>query len=592
MRGWMVMPRKAQCGEKVGIIREKRANGDIYVYERITIYDTNLHYSQTKSKTLIGKILKGTDEMIDTRPKKKSSAKLDAVQNGGGAVPTFSRQHVGMLDIVAHVAEKCGIRDEVFNALGDDKGAAQKILTMAWYAFATDGETWPGIKSWCVKYSGQLPYREGAISQDMYHDLFIKLGQNEQIKQSVFLHRVQTMGAGELLALDSTTIATESKNLNTGRISVHKDKLVKNIYKVVEIYSITSRQPIAYAKIPGNIPDGMTVENTMKELELLGLKQPEVVADSGYCSEDNMLYMIRKGFRFIMHISSDTKWISPLVNQYREDLLYGGEILHCDPKFSGVTVMQMHDFAYERQRASKKSGLEKGETEILSRRVYVHIYYSSLKKAEEDIKFRAQFDAVRSDLLSGAYLAPEDQRFADQYMEISRWGDRITGIEVKAKAYEKRCRYHGFVVLVAQKEKDTNAALEKYRARVYVEEDFKNSKSHIGGNHPRVWNDDTLDGQMLVQFLAQSMHESFETMLRSLRDTLAIPNGDVEHDTSEKLKEEKQLKNWIRKTSMHNILSWFDAVEEVRVSGKRKWRTETTKRDKMFVEKLGIKPRG
>ena len=209
------MPRKAQGGEKRGIIREKQANGDIYVYERITCYDTNLHYSKTVSKTLIGKVLKGTDEMIDTRPKRKSAVQLVAAQSESGITSATSRRHVGMMDIVAHVAEKCGIRNEVFKALGDDKGSAQKILTMAWYAFATDGETWPGIKSWGVKYSGQLPYRDGPISQDMYHDLFVKLGQNEQIKQSVFQHRAQTMGAGELLALDSTTIATESKTLNS-----------------------------------------------------------------------------------------------------------------------------------------------------------------------------------------------------------------------------------------------------------------------------------------------------------------------------------------------------------------------------------------
>ena len=114
--------------------------------------------------------------------------------------------------------------------------------------------------------------------------------------------------------------------------------------------------------------------------------------------------------------------VDPLVEEHRELLMNGGEIIHCDPEFSGVTVMQMHDFAYKRQRASKKSGLGKGETEILSKRVYVHIYYSSLKKADEDIKFRMQYDAVRSDILSGAYLTPEDQKFADQYMDISYWG--------------------------------------------------------------------------------------------------------------------------------------------------------------------------
>ena len=588
------MPRKAQGGEKVGIIRETRPNGDIYVYERITIYDEKLHYSRPKSKTLIGKILKGTTEMIDTRPKKKSAAQLAVTQNGSEPVSLSSRRHVGMLDVVAHVAEKSGIRNEVFKALGDDKGAAQKILTMAWYAFATDGGTWPGLMSWCIRYSGQLPYRDNPISQDMYHDLFVKLGQNEGIKQSVFQHRAQAMGAGELLALDSTTISTESKNLNSGRMSLHKDKLIKNVYKVVEIYSITSRQPVAYAKIPGNIPDGITVENAMKQLETLGLKQPEIVADSGYCSEDNMLYMILKGFRFIMHISSDTKWISPLVLQHQEELHYGGEILHCDPKFSGKTVHLEHTFEYERQRASKKSGLEKGDKEQVTRNLYIHIYFSSLKKAEEDIKFRTRYDLIRTSLLRGAYIDKDDLAFAKKYMKIRRWGDRVMDVQMNSEPYQKQSRYHGFVVLVASREKDTNIAFEKYRAREYVEEDFKNSKYHIGGNHPRVWNDDTLDGQILVQFLAQSMHESFATMLRSLRDSLGVPNGDIEHDTNENLKQENRLKNWINKTSMNGILQWFDAIEQITADGsvKKTWRTETTKRDRMFLDKLEIKPRG
>ena len=179
-------------------------------------------------------------------------------------------------------------------------------------------------------------------------------------------------------------------------------------------------------------------------------------------------------------------------------------------------------------------------------------------------------------------------------MIIHRWGDRVLDVRINPEAYQKQCRYHGFVVLVASREKDTNTAFEKYRAREYVEEDFKNCKYHIGGNHPRVWDDDTLDGQILVQFLAQSMHESFATMLRTQRDSLGVPNGDAEHDTNENLKLENQLKNWINKTSMNGILQWFDAIEKITADGatKRTWRTETTKRDRLFLDKLGVKPRG
>ena len=86
------------------------------------------------------------------------------------------------------------------------------------------------------------------------------------------------------------------------------------------------------------------------------------------------------------------------------------------------------------------------------------------------------------------------------------------------------------------------------------------------------------------------MHESFATMLRTQKDSLGVPNGDAEHDTSENLKQENQLKNWLNKTSMNGILQWFDAVEQI-TAVKKTWRTETTKRDRLFLDKLGMKPR-
>ena len=144
---------------------------------------------------------------------------------------------------------------------------------------------------------------------------------------------------------------------------------------------------------------------------------------------------------------------------------------------------------------------------------------------------------------------------------------------------------------MSHKEKDTNRALEKYRAREYVEEDIKNGKYHAGTNHPRVWTDDTLEGQMLAQFLSQSMHESFASMLRIQKETLAIANGDAEHDSKENLQQEKTLKNWLRKTSMNGILNWFDAIQRTDVEGHH-WKTEMSKRDRLFLEKLGVKPRG
>ena len=252
------MPRKASGAEKTSITRETQSNGDIYVYERKMIYDPIKKYNKVLSKTLIGKIPKGRTEMVETRPKKRTVV-IPADQSA--EVIKASKRHVGMLDIIAHVADKSGVSKQVLKAVPDDIGLRQKMLTLAWYGFASDGDTWPGIVNWSTRYAGLLPYRDTPVSQDMYHDVFAYLGAHEEIKQTIFMIRAESMGKGELLALDSTTVWTESKQLISGRSAPHKDKLVKNVYKIVMIYSITSRQPVGYAILPGNIPDRSTVPN-------------------------------------------------------------------------------------------------------------------------------------------------------------------------------------------------------------------------------------------------------------------------------------------------------------------------------------------
>jgi hypothetical protein len=55
----------------VGERREKRPNGDIYVYERITAYNEKTRKAYTVSQKLKGKIKAGTQKIVSTRPKKR-----------------------------------------------------------------------------------------------------------------------------------------------------------------------------------------------------------------------------------------------------------------------------------------------------------------------------------------------------------------------------------------------------------------------------------------------------------------------------------------------------------------------------------------
>ncbi len=44
---------------------------------------------------------------------------------------------------------------------------------------------------------------------------------------------------------------------------------------------------MAFAKQPGNIPDVISIKNTLKQLKCLNLEKPLIVTDNGYYSQKN-----------------------------------------------------------------------------------------------------------------------------------------------------------------------------------------------------------------------------------------------------------------------------------------------------------------
>lgn len=560
-------------------------NGDVYVYERIRTLNPGKHGYDEK-RTLLGILPPGSDdlygELIPTRPKR---IRRECLQ------PKIlcTKRRTGMIDIIKFLSSESKLEGILHSALPQEQGLAGKILTCVWYNFATDGDTWPGITNWTTKYQGLAPYTHGPISRDMYHDLFVELGRREDIRFQLFRKLGEYLTDESMLALDSSTFDTGSENLANARKAVHKDGLIKKLYKIVFFYAIDSRKPVAYSLIPGNIPDSQTVSNALRQVEGLNLQKMEIVSDNGYCTAAAIAAYLKKGQAFLTRIEADTKWISEVIEMHRDELEHGGAILESDPKFSGCVQSVKHTF----QKQETVNG--KRVTESICAEVRVFIYYSSVNKAKDDVYFRERYGNYKEDLLLGRYLGKEKkaaESFAKKYMEIERGQHGgIIKITPKEEACRKTLKYSGYLVLVSNKEENADKALERFRKREYIEEDIKNFKGHTGGRKPRVWNDDTLEGEILIHFLSLILHETYELKVQKMREMLALQDGK----TGKELDVERQLLTFLRKTSLHDQLHWFDAIvtrEYMEAETGTAWnvKAETTKRDQMYLKMLGLTP--
>jgi transposase len=581
------MPAKPSGEIKTRIINSVQKNGDTYVLERKTIYDEDKKHNKVLSTKLLSKIPKGTENPVPTRPKKPktsnngdSPAEKAAVADG----ITAERVRVGMMNIIGHMGAVSGIDSALYSHT--DIGTAQKIISVARYLLATNGQSLPGILTW--QYNHPVPYADG-LSEDVYHDLFKHIGSDESLQQNFFASRCAGLGSGATIAYDSTTFSTYSENQTEARYGYNKSGDSLKAVKYLSLYSLETRQPIAFTKQPGNLPDVITVGNALSQLGALGIDNAELVTDSGYYSESNMAEMFLAHFDFITLAKTSLKWVRIEIDAHADELGRLSASCPFDPSTHGITLMLMREFVKTRKYAGKKSGAVKGDRETFKRRLYLHIYFNAARKVEEDQSFNQGLISIKAQLEGGTALADLDeptQKKVARYLSIKVWG-KVTHINFNERACAEARKYHGYFSIVSNSERDTFTALLKYRKREYIEDYFRAAKQNADSARIRVWDADTLRGRMFVQFVSLCYYEYLSEEVRKLKQTL----GTDKNLPSAQVKLEKKLKSWLENTPIYLQLQWFDVIEGVKISTAlktKRWSTEMTQRDAMYLAKLGV----
>jgi hypothetical protein len=88
------------------------------------------------------------------------------------------------------------------------------------------------------------------VTEDVYGKLFKDVGRNEEGVQCYFSARAARLGGSPVLAFDSTTISTYSENQSEARKGLNKDGDGLNTIKLLTLYSVKVREPMAFAKQP------------------------------------------------------------------------------------------------------------------------------------------------------------------------------------------------------------------------------------------------------------------------------------------------------------------------------------------------------
>ena len=569
------MPKKASGEPKTKRVERRQANGDIYIYEVTTIYNSEKRYNEHVSSRLLGKKSSTGDEILPTRPRKKAER-----------VATATRKTVGVTDILEWIGKESGIDEDVLSSA--DKGTAQKVISIARFWMANPDKTIRRIEEWQISHT--IPYQEG-MSEDTCYLLMKQLGQDITVTQKYFGYRASRAPSRASVAVDSTTVSSYSELLNDVRFGYNKDGNGLAAVKLLTLFSLNDHQPIAFSRQPGNIPDVISVLNALKQLSVLGMDKPLLVLDGGFFSEENILEFIHAHTKFLMRGQLDTKWILPEVDSLLPEMQAPSHACPEDPAKYCVTKRIRHLFSYERKYT--RGDFQKGDTVPEEHRLYLHLVLDTDRARLDTALLMKDIQHVKKQLeggVSSSLLTKAESRIAERYLIIRNIRGKLV-ITLNDKAIMKETRLYGYFVLVSNEKMDAFSALREYRLREKTEEGFRLDKQYNDAHVTRTKSTESLEGRFFCQFVAYGYEAFFQKELNRLKRSLAIPNGDPEHDRSDVFKKEKALLNWLKGMSVAKLFDWFDAIQETTVDstmGKARWRTETIERDRLFLTKLGV----
>ena len=578
-------------------IRREQKNGSIYVYEREYIYDPVKRQNKTLRDTLLYKIVDGVQ--MPTRPKKKPVAQAAANENNENQEQkeetlTATKKRTGAAKILDVVGEKSGIDQALYDIT--HVGDAKKILSLARFLVCTDGHTLPYITEWQLTHA--LPYEDG-ITEDIYGDLFKRIGLNFELSQKYFKKRIDWCKCGLLIAYDSTTEGTYSQKLDNARYGYNKEGLKLPVIKFLVLYSINDGQPIAYARQSGNQSDMASIHNAIMQFKALGVDVSaiELVTDNGYYSNDNLSELITESIAFITRVKLDNNWVKEEIDKHFDELKQPSNYFTQDQNVSGIVIPVAREFTRTCKRSDKRTGIKKGDTIRFKATVYLYLYFNEDIKTHEDREFRKEVASFQADINNGFCLDEfnvQAKAKAKKFLRINEGENKTSTAIFNDDAIKEASKYHGIMALVGSKEQTPAEVYRKYRLRGKIEQSFQIKKDDCDGNRPRCQSDAVYNGRLFVQFVAMGYYDylygEINRIKREVDDVLA--KRSAEKVSADDLRTYRQLKTWLHDLSLERILAWFDVYETSFVSyklKKRTWTSSTTKRDQLFLRLLGVK---
>ncbi len=299
------------------------------------------------------------------------------------------------------------------------------------------------------------------------------------------------------ISYDST-----NKNCQAGDIEIveyghPKDDDGLPIFNYSIAYDTNNREPLFYEQYPGSIVDVSQLQFMLEKAAGYGYKRVGFILDRGYFSRENIRYMDKCGYDFVIMVKGRMKFVKSLIleNRGKFENIHSSYIR--EYKTYGMTIKQRMYVSDEKER-------------------YFHLYYSERKATAEHEQVEAKISRMSEylDSLKGKQVTIGNGYQKYFNLEIYEPDGTFLFHREKTEVIQEELDLGGYFVIVTSQKMTAKDALELYKSRDASEKLFREDKSYLGNKSLRITTFEAAKAKIFIEFVALIVRCRMYTLLK------------------------------------------------------------------------------
>ena len=287
------------------------------------------------------------------------------------------------------------------------------------------------------------------------------------------------------ISYDSTNKNCQAGDIEMVEFGHPKVDVGQPVFNYAVAYDTHNQEPLFYEKYPGSLNDISQLQFMLDKAFGYGYKKIGFILDRGYFSCENIQYMDKCGYSFVIMVRGMASLVNELVLEHKGT-------------FESKRVNNIYEYGvYGKTVKHRLYAGDKNER-------YFHLYHSISKESAERAGIENRLNQMTLYLKKYQNKVKEFGPGFEEYFTL-HYDEKTQAFvlpEERCSVVERELDLAGYFCIITSEKMSAKEAIELYKSRDTSEKLFRGDKSYLGNKSIRVYSEESERAKIFVEFVA------------------------------------------------------------------------------------------